>query len=262
MPISQIVRAAVSGMLGQRLQLDVIANNLANVNTTGYKASRLTFQDAVYEASRTATTNRDLRLGAGVVPASIEPAFTQGALQQTDRLTDLAIYGDGFFGVRLPDGTLAYTRNGSFRLDQDGRLVTSDGLPLAQDIIVPPGTEDSLTVDPEGIVRINQIDPLTSVERSVELGQIQLYRFNNPEGLTAIGQTLFQESASSGAAEAGLPNSPGVGQIVQRAQEVSNVNIVDEMTNLLMAQRAYGLSVKALQTIDEMLGLANNIRAQ
>ncbi|MBI3970822.1 MAG: flagellar basal-body rod protein FlgG [Chloroflexi bacterium] len=258
MPISQLMRAAVSGMVGQKLRLDVIANNLANVDTAGYKSSRVNFQDVLYQAHLLATTNRDLRVGAGVVPAAIQSMFTQGSLQQTDIPTDLAIFGDGFFQVRLADGTTGYTRNGAFRVDADGRLVTADGHAVVPDIVVPLHEPHSLTVDRNGAVRIirpGQAD-------SEEIGQIQIATFTNPEGLEARGQTMFVQGPASGGATIGLPNTPGFGQVVSQALEVSNVNLAEEMSNLVVAQRAYGLSLRALQTIDEMIGLANNIRSR
>ena len=258
MPISQVVKAAVSGMMGHRLSLDVIANNLANVNTAGFKSGRVNFTDALYQASRMATSNRDLRVGHGVRPVEIQPAFTQGSLQQTDQPTDLAIYGDGFFRIQLPDGTVGYTRNGALRIDADGRLVSADGMPLADNIQVQPGDAGSLSVDPDGRVRVTR----PGETQSQLLGQIQLARFNNPEGLEALGQTLYRESQNSGGAQAGLPNTAGFGQIVQRTLETSNVSMADEMASLVVAQRAYGFSVKVLQTLDEMLGMANNIRGR
>src|SRR6266542_4475886 len=258
MPISQVVRAAVSGMVSHKLHLDVIANNLANVNTTGFKAARLNFEDVLYQSHSQATANRDLRVGAGVRPATLQATFTQGSLQNSDVPTDLAIFGDGFFQVRLPDGTTGYTRKGDFRLDADGRLVTTDGLAMIPDIVVPPGTADTMTVGADGIVRVTP--PGTTTPQ--QLGQIQLVTFNNPEGLEQISQTLFRQTPNSGGATVGLPNSAGFGQIVDRALEVSNVNMADEMANLVVAQRAYGFSVKELQTIDEMIGMANNMRSR
>jgi flagellar basal-body rod protein FlgG len=245
-------------MVSQKLHLDVIANNLANVNTNGFKAARLTFDDVLYQASTQATTNRDLRVGGGVRPASLQPTFTQGALQQTEMPTDLSIFGDGFFQVQLPDGTTGYTRKGDFRLDGNGNLVTTDGLAMVPNITVPPGAVDTLTVGADGTVRITP--PGTNTPQ--QIGQIQIVTFNNPEGLEQISQTLFRQSANSGGANVGLPNTQGFGQIVDHTLEVSNVNMADEMANLVVAQRAYGFSVKALQTLDEMIGMANNLRSR
>lgn len=259
MPISQLVRSAVSGMVSHKLHLDVIANNLANVQTSGFKASRLAFQDVLYQEHRMATPNRDLRVGAGVRPAEIQPYFTQGSLHQTEKPTDMAIYGNGFFRVTLPDGQTGYSRNGAFRVDADGRLVTSDGLPLVPDIRVPQDLVGSLNVDPSGVVRGERLQP-NGQYTTVEIGQIQIATFANPEGLESLGQTLYRQTANSGGATIGLPNTPGFGQIVGNALEQSNVSMADEMANLISAQRAYGFSLKALQTIDEMIGMANNIR--
>ena len=261
MPISQLVRSAVSGMVSHKLHLDVIANNLANVNTNGFKSSRVNFQDVLYERHRLATGNQDLRVGAGVRAAEIQPFFTQGSLNQTESATDLSIYGNGFFRVRLPDGGTGYTRNGSFRVDANGLLVTSEGLRVEPEIRVPADLVSSLSIDSAGTLRGERLGPNGAVT-SVEVGQLQIATFVNPEGLEALGQTLFRETANSGGATVGLPNGAGFGQIVSHTLEQSNVNMADEMSNLIVAQRAYGFSVKALQTIDEMICMANNLRSR
>src|SRR6266498_982006 len=254
MPISQLVRSAVSGMVSHKLSLDVIANNLANVNTSGFKSSRVNFQDVLYQAHRQATSNQDLRIGAGVRPVEIQPFFTQGSLQQTEMPTDLAIYGNGFFRVALPDGQTGYTRNGNFHVDAGGLLVTSEGLIVQPEIRVPADLVSSVTVASSGTVRGERTQP-DGTTRTVEIGQLQVATFSNPEGLESLGQTLFRETVNSGGATVGLPNTPGFGQVVSYALEQSNVNMADEMANLITAQRAYGFSVKALQTIDEMIGM-------
>lgn len=261
MPISHLVRSAVSGMVSHKLHLDVIANNLANVNTNGFKTSRINFQDVLYQRDRMATTNQDLRVGAGVRAVEIQPSFTQGSLNQTEFATDLSIYGNGFFRVRLPDGQTGYTRNGNFHVDASGQLVTSEGLRVEPEIRVPADLVSSLSVDPAGTVRGERIGPNGAVTY-VEVGQLQIATFANPEGLDALGQTLFRETANSGGATVGLPDTAGFGQIVAYTLEQSNVNMADEMSNLIVAQRAYGFSVKALQTIDEMIGMANNLRSR
>jgi flagellar basal-body rod protein FlgG len=261
MPISQLVRSAVSGMVSHKLDLDVIANNLANVNTSGFKASRLKFQDVLYQQHREATSNRDLRVGAGVRPSEIQGLFTQGSLQQTESPTDVSVYGNGFFQVSLPTGETAYTRNGSFHVDGTGRLVTSDGLPMVPDVRIPADVSvNSVTIDAAGAVRGERM--VNGQPTTVEIGQLQLAIFNNPEGMEAMGQTLYRQTANSGAATVGLPNTAGFGQMVNYALEGSNVNMADEMSNLITAQRAYGFSLKTLQTIDEMIGMANNMRAR
>ena len=259
MPISALMRAAVAGMIGQKANLDVIANNLANVNTTGFKSSRLNFQDALYQASRSATTNRDLRVGAGIMPAGVQPMFSQGSLKNTDTPSDLAIYGNGFFQVQLANGQAGYTRNGAFRVDANGLLVTADGSAVVPNITVPDQIEQgSFTVDPGGVVRVIR----AGQKESAVIGQIQLVTFPNPEGLDAVGSTVFLPTPASGGATVGLPNTPGFGQIYDHAQEISNVDMAEEMSNLVIAQRAYGLSLRALQTIDEMVGMANNMRSR
>jgi flagellar basal-body rod protein FlgG len=256
MPITQTVRAAVSGMMSHQLKVDLIANNLANTETAGFKAGRLTFQDLLYQAHRFAPDEANVRVGGGVRPAALQPVFTQGALHRTDTPTDLAIYGDGFFRVQLPDGTEGYTRNGSFRTDATGRLVTQDGLRLVPEITVPAGEAALVQVGSDGIVYVSR----PGETQPQELGRIELARFTNPEGLEAIGQTLYRATANSGPAQVGQADSPGYGQVVAGAVEGSNVNMAEEMSTLIVAQRAYGLSVKALQTADEMLSLANNLR--
>jgi flagellar basal-body rod protein FlgG len=258
MPISPALRAAVSGMVGHKLRLDVLANNVANVDTPGFKAGRLSFEDALTQPYRFGGLDADLHIGGGIRPASLQPSFVQGTPQATDSPTDLAIYGDGFFRVRLPDGAEGYTRNGSFRPDATGRLVTVDGLPLAPDVVVPPDVAGDIRVDAGGRVLLAR----EGQAQEDVLGQIELVRFANPEGLEAIGQTLFRATPASGAATAGRPGQPGFGQIVGQALELSNVDIADEMSSLVLAQRAYGLSLKALQTTDEMLSLANNLRSR
>lgn len=269
MPISQIVRSAVSGMLSHKLQLDTIANNLANANTTGFKAAKVHFQDVLYQNATYATNVDDVQLGAGVRPSAITPAYTQGALEQTDLPTDAAIYGDGFFRVQSADGATAYTRNGSFHLDIVGGqrvLVNGDGLVVlgAENGPIVVGNDlsaQSLTILSNGDVQATRFDEGAAKDVVTTVGQISLARFVNPEGLEQIGQTLALETATSGAPEVGVAGTTtGFGQLVGGTLEKSNVNAADEMTNMVQAQRAYSLSVQALRTLDEMIGLANNLR--
>jgi flagellar basal-body rod protein FlgG len=245
-------------MVSHKLRLDVLANNVANVDTPGFKAGRMSFQDALTQPRTFGGLSTDARVGGGVRPAHLEPSFVQGALQATDSPTDLAIHGDGFFRVRLPDGAEGYTRNGSFRLDATGRLTTADGLALVGDFALPAGVAGEVRIDADGRVVVAR-DGETQL---VEIGRIELARFVNPEGLEAIGQTLFRATAASGAPIAGRPGEAGFGQLVGYALEAANVDLADEMSSLVLAQRAYGLSLKALQTADEMLGLANNLRSR
>lgn len=271
MPISQIVRSAVSGMLSHKLHLDTIANNLANSNTTGFKAAKVHFQDVLYQNATYATAFHDVHLGAGVRPSAITPAYTQGMLEQTDLPTDVAIYGDGFFRVRAPDGSIAYTRNGSFHLDIVGgqrALVNGDGLVvLGADggpvIVGNDLSAQSLAILSNGDVQATRFDEASAKDVVTTVGQVSLARFVNPEGLELVGQTLARETATSGAAEVGVPGTTvGFGQLVGGTLEQSNVNVADEMTSMVQAQRAYSLSVQALRTLDEMIGLANNIRSR
>ncbi|MAG35873.1 MAG: flagellar basal body rod protein FlgG [Dehalococcoidia bacterium] len=266
MPLQSIVSAAVTGMVSHRLSVDVIANNLANVNTIGYKTSRVTFHDMLYDRYRWATDNNDMRIGNGAKPAMIQRFHAQGGLVQTGRPTDFAVHGKGFFQVVLPDGTTAYTRSGAFQVAVDGRLVTPDGLevtlltpdgaPAAQPIPELLDNTETLRVDAEGrmfVLPEGRGEPL-------QLGQLQLAIFSNPEGLDAIGQSLFRGTIVAGPPAVGLPNTEGFGQIVQESLEAANVSIADEFSRLMTAQRAYTLSVRALQTLDEMIGMANNLR--
>ena len=266
MPIQSIVSAAVTGMVSHRLAVDVIANNLANVNTIGYKTSRVTFHDMLYDRHRWATDNNDMRIGNGAKPAMIQRFHTQGGLVQTGRVTDFAIHGNGFFQVTLPDDTTAYTRSGAFQLDAEGRLVTPDGLEVT--ILTADGARvtqpipelaenaDTLRVDAEG--RLFILPEARGETR--QLGQLQLANFSNPEGLDAIGQSLFRGTVVAGPAQLGLPDSEGFGKVVQESLEGANVSIADEFSRLMTAQRAYTLSVRSLQTLDEMIGMANNLR--
>jgi flagellar basal-body rod protein FlgG len=254
---------SATGMAAQQLHLDVIANNLANVNTTGFKRSRADFQDLLYQTIRAAGTTAargaqvptGINVGLGVRPIATTSIFTTGALQKTDNPTDLAIEGDGFFKVLLPDGTVADPRDGAFKLDSQGRLVTSDGYPLEPEIIIPQDAQ-SVVVGKDGtvsVLRAGQSAP-------DEVGQIQLARFVNPAGLQRIGQNLFRPTAASGDAVEGAPGEQGFGTVAQNMLEMSNVQIVDEMVAMIIAQRAYEISAKAIQASDEMLSIANNLR--
>lgn len=253
---------AATGMSAQSLKVDVIANNLANVNTTGFKRARASFQDLMYQqvkapGSQNGAGNEvpnGTQVGLGVRTAGISRIFTEGSFQQTGNALDMAIQGRGFFQVQLPSGELAYTRAGSFSINSLGQIVTQDGYPLQPSITVPSDAL-SVTISADGTVSAVQPGNTTTT-----LGQIQLADFANPGGLTAIGQSLFQESQASGAPIAGTPGSNGIGAIEQGALEQSNVSAVDEMVNLIAAQRAYEMNSKAIQAADEMLQAANNIR--
>lgn len=255
--MSSILRAAASGLLAQQYNLDLISNNIANVDTTGFKKSRANFADAIYDVTTTtpdgSATPMEFRTGTGVTLAASQRMFSPGALKETDNPWDLAIAGDGFFQIALPDGRRAYTRDGSFQTDAQGRLTTAQGFLVDPPLTVPPGAEN-VAIEQNGVVQA-QVDG-----KQVQLGTIPIVTFANPEGLVALGQNLFAPSDASGNAEAGPAGTGSRGQIMSGVLEGSNVDLAEEMTRAIEAQRAYQLSIKVLQTADEMLGLANNIR--
>lgn len=253
-----ILKSAASGLLAQKYNLDVIANNIANVSTTGYKKARTTFADAAYKtipagALPAGGPTNEFRAGTGVTLAAAQKMFFPGSLTETNGVWDLAIGGEGFFQVALPDGRKAYTRDGSFRVDGEGRLTTASGLLVDPPVNIPADAED-VHVDASGVIRGSLNGQL------VELGDIVVATFPNPDGMLAIGQNLYLPSEASGEARVGHAGTEGRGQILSGVLENSNVDLAEEMTRAIEAQRAYQLSVKALQTADEMLGLANNLR--
>ncbi len=254
---------AATGMYAQQLNVDVISHNLANVNTTGFKKSRAEFQDLIYQTMIQPGAPSDdgtqypsgIQIGLGVRPVAVAKFFTPGDLINTGNNLDLAIDGEGFFQVTLPDGTIAYTRAGNFRLDRDGRIVTNDGYPLEPGITVPADAT-GITVGGDGRVTVTQPGTVAPVE----IGTIELARFINPGGLKAIGKNLFLETDASGATTTGAPGTEGRGTIVQGFLEMSNVNIVEELANLIIAQRAFDINSKAVQTSDEMLQTVSAIK--
>lgn len=255
---------AATGMIAQQTNIDTIANNLANVNTTGFKKSRINFQDLLYETIKPAgvetaagtTTPEGIQIGHGVRPSSVAKLFTPGSLIQTGNSLDLAIEGDGFFEVELSDGTSAYTRDGSFRVNQNGTLMTVDGHAVTPAITVPTDAVQ-VTVGSDGVVSVQV--PGQTAETNV--GTIQLVRFPNDAGLDArLGRNLLIETDASGSPEAGDPAQSGFGFLAQGFLENSNVQVVEEIINMIIAQRAYEANSKVIQTADEMLQLANNVR--
>jgi flagellar basal-body rod protein FlgG len=257
------LRTAASGMSAQQMNVDVIANNLANVNTTGFKKSKIEFQDILYQRLRTAgsesaagsTVPIDLEVGYGTRPVATLRSFSMGSLQMTGNPLDFAIEGNGFYQVLLPDGTIAYSRDGSFKLSADGQIVTSDGFYLQPGITIPAdATEINVSVD--GIIAV--LVPGESEPQ--EIGQLELAKFINPSGLQAIGHNLFVASASSGEPVLGTPSLEGLGRINQGYLEMSNVDIVEEMVNMIIAQRAYEINSKAIQTSEEMSQITNNLK--
>lgn len=253
---------AASGMLAQQLNTDVIANNLANVNTTGFKRSRADFQDLLYQTLRPAGTSDTvgsqvpvaIQVGHGTRLIAIQKMFSQGDYQETGNELDMVIEGDGFFQVLLPDGSMAYTRAGSFKQDGQGRIVTSDGFSMKGQISIP---SDSLGI---AITSDGTIQSQMSGSEMSLLGVIELARFTNPAGLSSIGRNLYRATPASGTPQTGTPGTDGFGTIVQRSLEMSNVQVVEEMVNLIVAQRAYEINAKAIQTADDMLSMANNLR--
>ncbi len=255
--------SAASGMAAQQTNIDVIANNLANVNTTGFKAARADFQDILYQTVQAAgavsgggsQVPTGLQVGLGTRCADTQKMFSMGDMKQTGNPLDLALQGDGFFSVLTEDGTTAYTRDGSFKVDGNGRLVTAGGLVIQPEITIPADVV-SLSIGRDGTVSATlpgQTDPQ-------QLGQIQLAKFLNPAGLSNAGQNLLTPTAASGEALTGTAGSKGFGSLLQGTLEMSNVRIIDEMVNMIIAQRAYEVNSKAIQASDEMLQMANNLR--
>jgi flagellar basal-body rod protein FlgG len=254
---------AASGMQAQKLNIDVISNNLANVNTTGFKRSRADFQDLLYDtlrltgASSSAETQvpTGIQVGQGTRPVATNKIFLQGDYQLTQNDMDLAIEGDGFFQILQPNGDVAYTRAGAFKLDSEGRFVTSDGFFMDPEIAIPSNTL-AISIGTDGTVSVLQ----AGQSNPVEIGTIQLARFPNPGGLKSIGRNLYLPTSASGDAITGTGGKDGFGTVAQGYLENSNVNVVDEMVNMIVAQRAYEINSKAVQTADEMLQIANNIK--
>ena len=252
---------AAAGMQSQQMNLDVISNNLANVNTTGFKESKLEFQDLLYQTTRAAGSQAgggnelpgSLQVGQGSIPVATQRIFTQGELSQTGEQLDLAIEGNGFFQVQMPDGTMAYTRDGAFQTDSQGRIVTADGYPVQGGFQPVPTGATNITISANGAVTYTTASGTTN-------SQIQLVQFNNPGGLNAIGHNLYTETTASGTPELGDPTQNGLGELQQGYLELSNVSVVEEMVNLILAQRAYEVNSKAVQAADEMMQQSNNLQ--
>ncbi|MFL9986265.1 flagellar basal-body rod protein FlgG [Paraburkholderia sediminicola] len=247
---------AATGMNAQQAQMDVISNNLANVSTNGFKGSRAVFEDLLYQTIRqpgaNSTQNTELpsgiQLGTGVQQVATERLYTQGNLQQTGNSKDIAINGQGFFQVQMPDGTTAYTRDGSFQTNAQGQLVTSSGYQVIPAITIP-NNATSLTIGSDGVVSIT----VAGQTNSQQLGSMQIATFINPTGLDAKGENLFSETASSGAPNVAQPGLNGAGTLNQGYVEASNVNVVQELVNMIQTQRAYEINSKAVTTSDQML---------
>jgi flagellar basal-body rod protein FlgG len=254
------LRTSASGMKAQQLMVDTIANNLANVNTTGFKRSRVSFEDVLYETlqgaqvvnPRDPQTIAPVQIGKGVRLASILRLHTQGAPEQTGRPLDVAIDGEGFFQVQRADGTIAYTRDGTFTMSDTGAIVTSGGYRLQPNISVPADAQN-LGISPSGVITANNGGTTT------ELGRVELARFVNPSGLMSLGENMYSETAASGQPVTGAPQEPGFGRLLQGMLESSNVEIVQEMTDMIAAQRAYEINAKAVQAGEDMMTATNGL---
>jgi flagellar basal-body rod protein FlgG len=254
--------AAKTGLDAQQTRMSVTSHNLANVSTTGFKKGRAVFEDLLYQNVRQVggSTSQDtmsptgLSLGTGVRVIATEKSYTQGSLQQTGNSMDVAINGRGFFQVLLPDGTMAYTRDGNFEVSAQGELVTAgSGYRVQPGITIPDGTQ-SVTIGKDGIVSIQ----LAGEAAPTQIGSLQLFDFINPAGLQPKGENMLLESASSGAPQSGTPGLNGLGFVEQGALEGSNVNVVEELVNMIETQRAYEMNSKAISTTDQMLSYLTN----
>jgi len=252
---------AATGMEAQQTNIDVIANNLANVNTNGFKGSRANFHDLLYQTLRapgqSATTGTivpsGIQVGSGVRLSAVDKVFKEGGIKVTDREMDLMIEGDGFFRIQRDDGSIAYTREGHFNKDATGRLVNADGFPMVPEIVIPENAQN-FHVGLDGIVTI-KVNGETQ-----EIGQVQLATFINPTGLDSLGRNLYGVTRASGDPVVGVANQNGFGRIAQNQLESSNVNIVEEMVNMISGQRAYEINSKVITTSDQMLQATNQVR--
>ena len=259
--MNQALWIAKTGLDAQQTRMEVVSNNIANVNTTGFKRERAVFEDLLYQNLRQvgASSTQDTQLpsgcsiGTGVRVVATEKLHSQGNLSNTGNPFDMAVQGKGFFQVLLPDGSLAYTRDGSFQVNQDGQLVTSSGYQVQPAITVPEGAQ-SVTVGSDGTISVL----LPGSTAATQVGSMQLTNFINPAGLQAIGQNLLLESGSSGAPQTGTPGLNGLGTLTQGAVESSNVNIAEELVNMIETQRAYEMNSKAIQSADQMLQFVTN----
>lgn len=254
---------AATGMEAQQFNIDVIANNLANVNTVGFKKSQVDFQDLLYETIRMAGSPSSsgtmlptgIQVGHGTRLTAVQKIFTQGDFKQTQNPLDLAIEGKGFFQITLPNGDITYSRAGAFKVDADGQVVNPEGFLLEPAVTIPIDAIN-ITIGTDGTISViiaGQIAPQ-------QVGQISLARFVNPAGLEALGRNLFRETEASGTATIGTPGQGGLGTVAQGFLEISNVNVVEEIVNMITSQRAYEINSRAIQIADEMLRTANAIR--
>lgn len=255
--------SAAAGMQSQQLNLDVIANNLANVNTTGFKKAKIEFQELLYQTTRAPGAEQGagnevptgIQIGNGSAPVATSRIFTNGDLTKTGAPLDVAVQGDGFFEVQMADGTRAYTRDGALKTKSDGSIVTNDGLPLQGGFQAVPAGTTNITIASNG--EVTYTGPTGTALANFK---VQLVRFVNPGGLESMGRNLYRETKASGSPEQGNPGESGYGTLVQGSLEMSNVKVVEEMVNLILAQRAYEVNSKAVQAADEMMQQSNNLR--
>jgi flagellar basal-body rod protein FlgG len=254
---------AATGMVAQQTQIDTITNNISNINTVGFKKNRAEFADLMYQVAEYAGTSTSqssisptgIEIGLGVRPTAIAKMFNQGNFKETGNNMDLAITGSGFFQIQRPDGTIGYTRNGSFKINNDGSIVNSDGYKLIPEITIPADAT-SINIGTDGIVTILQ----GGAQQANQIGQITIVNFINPAGLHSLGNNLYLNTSSSGDPQEGQAGLNGLGQIRQGFVEMSNVSLVEEMTDLITAQRAYEAASKAIQTSDDMLQTTNQLK--
>ena len=259
----QSLYTASTGMLAMQTQIDTTANNIANVNTIGFKKSRAEFADLMYQVMQYAGTSTSdttksatgIEIGLGVRPTAINKVFSEGSLKQTENELDLAITGRGFFKLELPDGTEVYSRNGAFKIDADGVMVNSDGYKLIPEIVIPPDAT-SLSIGSDGTVTVIQ----PGQTQATQIGQITTTNYINPAGLHSLGDNLYIETDSSGQPIEGTPGLDGLGILRQGFVELSNVELVVELTDLITGQRAYDSNSKVITTSDEMLQTTNNLK--
>ncbi|MBW7886918.1 MAG: flagellar basal-body rod protein FlgG [Bacteroidetes bacterium] len=261
--MNRALRTAATGMFAQQMNVDLISNNIANVNTTGFKKSRPEFQDLMYQTIKTGGTNQDgttnevteIQIGNGVVPVATLKNFRQGDVQPTNNPLDVSIQGEGFYQIRRTDGTIAYTRDGSFKISAEGQLVDAQGYVVEPGVVFSPNT-NQITISRDGTIEAME----SGQTAAVRLGQLELAKFVNPAGLHSIGNNLFIETSASGNPIIGAAGSEGFGELMQGSLESSNVDVVEEMVNMIVAQRAYEINSKTIKTVEEMLAMANNLK--
>lgn len=259
--MNQALWVAKTGLDAQQTRMTVISNNLANVNTTGFKRGRASFEDLMYQTvrqpggqtSQQTQSPTGLMVGTGVRVVATDKTFTQGNFLQTNNPFDLSINGRGFFQVQMPDGTIQYTRDGSFEIDSQGQLVTSSGYPVSPGISIPQNAQ-TVTIGTDGTVSVQ----ISGEAAPQQVGSLTIADFINPAGLQASGENLFAETAASGAPQTGAPGQSGLGRLLQGSLESSNVNVVEELVNMIETQRAYEMNSKAISTTDQMLAYVSN----